>query len=163
MRIRRANEINPTGKAGEYETRCPSSICEAGKKGDTFLLPLPSVLFSSSTDWIRPNHLRRTIYFTESTGLKAPSQTRLRITSNLDNHGPLKLTHKINHHRGSWVAQSVKGYNQLVISAQVMISRFVSSRPKLGSALTVQSLLGILSLSLSLYPSLLVLSLSLSK
>ena len=35
-------------------------------------------------------------------------------------------------------------------SAQVMISRFVGSNPASGSALTVQSLLGILSLPLSL-------------
>ena len=35
-------------------------------------------------------------------------------------------------------------------SAQVMISWFVSSRPTLGSVLTARSLLGILSLSLSL-------------
>ena len=46
----------------------------------------------------------------------------------------------------------------LLISAQVMISWFVSSSPKTGSALTVQSLLGILSPSLSA-PLLLVLSL----
>ena len=42
---------------------------------------------------------------------------------------------------------------QLLVWAQVMISRFVSSSPTLSSALTSQSLLGILSLSLSLYPS----------
>ena len=39
---------------------------------------------------------------------------------------------------------------QLVISAQVMISRFMGSSPTLGSALTVWSLLGILSFSLPL-------------
>ena len=48
--------------------------------------------------------------------------------------------------RGVWVAQLVK----LLTSAQVMISRFMSSSPESGSVLTVQSLLGILSLSLSL-------------
>ena len=37
----------------------------------------------------------------------------------------------------------------LLISAQVMISQFVSSSPKSGFALTVRRLLGILSLSLS--------------
>ena len=42
---------------------------------------------------------------------------------------------------------------QLLVSTQVMISWFVSSNPALGSALTVQSLLGILSLSLPLCPS----------
>ena len=40
---------------------------------------------------------------------------------------------------------------QLLISAQVTISRFVGSSPVSGSALTVRSLLGILSLSLSLF------------
>ena len=39
---------------------------------------------------------------------------------------------------------------RLLISAQVTISRFVGSSPVLGSARTVWSLLGILSLSLSL-------------
>ena len=38
--------------------------------------------------------------------------------------------------RGAWVAQSVKHPT----SAQVMISRFVSSSPALGSVLTAQSL-----------------------
>ena len=51
--------------------------------------------------------------------------------------------------RGTWVAQSVKWPT----SAQVTISWFVSSRPTLGSLLTVRSLLGILSLSLSLCSS----------
>ena len=37
-------------------------------------------------------------------------------------------------HRGAWVAQSV----QRQTSAQVMISRFVSSSPVLGSVLTAQ-------------------------
>ena len=37
-----------------------------------------------------------------------------------------------------------------LVSAQVMISQFMSSSPVLGSALTARSLLGILSLSLSL-------------
>ena len=49
------------------------------------------------------------------------------------------------HLRGSWVAQSVRH----LTSAQVMISRFVSSSPVSGSKLTVRSLLGILSPSLS--------------
>ena len=39
-------------------------------------------------------------------------------------------------HRGAWVAQSVKG----LTSAQVMLSRFVSSSPMSGSVLTAQSL-----------------------
>ena len=38
--------------------------------------------------------------------------------------------------RGAWVAQSV----ERLTSAQVMISRFVSSSPALGSVLTAQSL-----------------------
>ena len=38
---------------------------------------------------------------------------------------------------------------QRLILAQVLISQFVSSNPKTGSMLTSQSLLGILSLSLS--------------
>ena len=49
------------------------------------------------------------------------------------------------------MAQSV-GHPTL-ISAQVMISWFVRSSPESGSALTMQSLFGILSLSLSLCPS----------
>ena len=56
--------------------------------------------------------------------------------------------------RGAWVAQSVK----YLTSAQVMISRFVSSSPVLGSVLTAQSLEPALdsvplSLSLCLSPS----------
>ena len=39
-------------------------------------------------------------------------------------------------HRGAWVAQSVKG----LTSAQVMLSRFVSSSPMSGSVLSAQSL-----------------------
>ena len=50
--------------------------------------------------------------------------------------------------REAWVAQSVEG---LLIPAQGMISQFMSSSlTTLGSAQTVQSLLGILSLPLSL-------------
>ena len=41
----------------------------------------------------------------------------------------------------------------LLVLTQVTILRFVSSRPAPGSVLTAQSLLGILSLSLSLCPS----------
>ena len=53
---------------------------------------------------------------------------------------------------------------QLLVSAQVMISRFMASSPASGSVLTAQSLLGILSLSSSpCAPPLLTLSLSLSK
>ena len=48
--------------------------------------------------------------------------------------------------RGAWVAQAVK----CPTLAQVMISQFVSSSPALGSVLTAGSLLGILSLPLSL-------------
>ena len=47
---------------------------------------------------------------------------------------------------------------QLLISAQVMISRFVSSSPTLGSVLTVQSLLGILALPFCPSPPMLSLS-----
>ena len=43
---------------------------------------------------------------------------------------------KIQKHRGNWVAQVVKHPNL----AQVMISRFMSSSPELGSVLTPQSL-----------------------
>ena len=50
----------------------------------------------------------------------------------------------------------------VLVSAQVTISRFVGSRPASGSVLTVQSLLGILSLSLPL-PCLCSLSLSQNK
>ena len=49
------------------------------------------------------------------------------------------------------MAQSVK--HPTLILAQVMISRFVNLSPASGSALTATSLLGILSLSLSLCPS----------
>ena len=56
---------------------------------------------------------------------------------------------------GAWVAQSVKRPT----SAQVTISRFVSSSPASGSALTAGSLLWILCLPLSA-PPLLVLCLS---
>ena len=75
-----------------------------------------------------------------------------------------KLRHGgLNHlpERGAWVAQSV----ELPASAQVMISRFVSSSPASGSVLTAQSLepaSDSVSPSLSALPPL-VLSLSLSK
>ena len=46
---------------------------------------------------------------------------------------------------GTWVAQLGR-----LVSAQVMISQFVSSSPTSGSALTAWNLLGILSLPLSL-------------
>ena len=60
-----------------------------------------------------------------------------------------------------WLSQLSIG---LLVSAQVMISQFMSSSPTSGSTLIVQSLLGILTLSFSLCPSpaLVVLSLSLS-
>ena len=51
---------------------------------------------------------------------------------------------------------------QLLVSSQVMISQFVSSNSTLGSVLTVQNLLGILSLPSSAL-LLLTLSASLSK
>ena len=48
-------------------------------------------------------------------------------------------------------AQRFSGFSiRLLLSAQVIISRFVGSSPTLVSAPTVRSLLGILSLSLSL-------------
>ena len=50
---------------------------------------------------------------------------------------------------GTWVAQSVKG---LTLGFS-MVSWFLSSGPALGSVLLTQSLLGILSLPLSLCPS----------
>ena len=53
--------------------------------------------------------------------------------------------------RGAWVAQSVKRLiERLMISAEVMISQLVSSSPTLGSVLTAQSLLGIVSVCLHL-------------
>ena len=48
----------------------------------------------------------------------------------------LLLSLKINKLRGTWVAQSVKR----LTSAQVTISRYVSSSPAWGSVLTAQSL-----------------------
>ena len=58
---------------------------------------------------------------------------------------------KVDWKRGAWVAQSVGR----LTSAQVMISRFVSSSPTSGSGLTAQSLklLRILCFPLSLCPS----------
>lgn len=44
LRTKAADGVNPTLRAGE------DKICEAGKKGAKFLLPLPFVLFSFSTD-----------------------------------------------------------------------------------------------------------------
>ena len=55
---------------------------------------------------------------------------------------------KVQGHLGSSVGV------QLLISAQVMVSRFVRSSPASGSMLTAWSLLGILSVPLSLCPSL---------
>ena len=62
---------------------------------------------------------------------------------------------------GAWVAQSLNHPALLLILDQVMISQFMGSNPESGSVLTVMSLLGILTLPLSL-PPLLALSLSLS-
>ena len=63
---------------------------------------------------------------------------------------------------GVWVAQSAKLKRPTL--AQVTISQFVSSRPALGSVLTAQSLEPAWdSVSFSLCPSPLVLSLSLKK
>ena len=59
---------------------------------------------------------------------------------------------------GTWVAQSGKRPN----SAQVMISRFMSSSPVSDSVLTAWSLFQILGLPLSAAPPLIPLSLSLS-
>ena len=56
---------------------------------------------------------------------------------------------------GAWVAQSVKPLTlklSLLILAQVMILWLLSLSPMLGSALTVWTLLGILSLFLSAPP-----------
>ena len=62
--------------------------------------------------------------------------------------------------RDAWVAQSVKN----PASAQVMVSQFVSSSTTSGSALTVWSLLEILSLSPSLsVPPPLMLSIKINK
>ena len=64
--------------------------------------------------------------------------------------------------RGTWVAQSAEG----LTSAQVTISQFVDSSPTSGFVLTAQSLLQILSPSLSAPPPfacVCVFSLSLSK
>ena len=75
---------------------------------------------------------------------------------NLSDHGiQIKTTV-----RGAWVAQLVKHPT----SAQVMISRFVSSSPAPGSVLTAQSLEHASdSFSFSLCPSSLVLCLSVSQ
>ena len=60
---------------------------------------------------------------------------------------------------GVWMAQAFKR----PVSARVMISQFASLNPMSGSVLTAQSLKPALdSVSLSLYPSLLALSLCLS-
>ena len=57
--------------------------------------------------------------------------------------------------RDAWVAQSVK--RPTLVSALIMISQFVGSSPMSGSVLIVWSLLGLLSLPLSLSaPTLLV-------
>ena len=48
----------------------------------------------------------------------------------------LSELHRYSKSRGAWVAQSVKH----PISAQVMISQFMSSSPTLGSVLTAQRL-----------------------
>ena len=75
--------------------------------------------------------------------------------------GEISDSLKRNNIRGAWVAQLVKRPT----SAQAMISQFVSSSPTLGSVLTAQSLepaSDSVSLSFSLCPSPLVLSLSLS-
>ena len=62
---------------------------------------------------------------------------------------------------GTWVANRLS--NVLLISVQVMISRFLGSIPMSGSVRAAQSLLGILSLSLCPSPAFsLSLSLSLS-
>ena len=61
--------------------------------------------------------------------------------------------------RGTWVAQLVKHPT----SAQVMICQFMGLSPTLGSVLTVQSLLGILTLSLCLSLSLPPFSLKINK
>lgn len=50
LRIRSADDINPSWKAGVCKMRPTSSVGEAGKKRDTVFLPLPSVVFSSSKD-----------------------------------------------------------------------------------------------------------------
>ena len=61
---------------------------------------------------------------------------------------------------GTWVAQSIKRGTLDLISGHDLM-QFVGSSPMLGSVLTAQSLLGVLSLPLSV-PPLLTLSLSLS-
>ena len=63
---------------------------------------------------------------------------------------------KVKMTRGAWVAQSV----ERPTSVQVLISRFVGLSPALGCALTAQSLLLILSPSLSAPPHLRSVSLS---
>ena len=71
-----------------------------------------------------------------------------------------KTLKRINVRAPGWLSRLS---NRILISAQVMISWFVGSRPTLGSALTAQSLLGILSLCLSLCPSFRLHSLSQNK
>ena len=71
----------------------------------------------------------------------------------------LKMLIKLTHPRGAWEAQSV----ECPTSAQVMISRFVSLSPMLGSVVTTWSLEPGFCVSLSLWPSVThTLSLSLS-
>ena len=62
-----------------------------------------------------------------------------------------------NEYSSLWVVQSV----QCPTLVQVLISRFTSLSPTLGSALRVQSLLGILALSSLSAPPLIALSVSL--
>ena len=80
---------------------------------------------------------------------------------------PAECPFKKEHSRGTWVAQSVKrptlGFGSGHDLRVHEFSQFVSSSPSSGSVLTVLSLLGILSLLLSLCPYLSTRSLSLSQ
>ena len=60
----------------------------------------------------------------------------LAVVSNAMNIGVQVSVQEVSTYRGAWVAQSVKRPT----SAQVMISRSVSSSPVSGSVLTAQSL-----------------------
>ena len=53
LRIKGADGINPSPRAGEDEMKCPSSNSDAEKRGK-FLLPV--VLLRPSTDWMVPTH-----------------------------------------------------------------------------------------------------------
>ena len=94
--------------------RCLRSSSETVKKGDKFLFPLLFVLFRAPVNWMIPTHVGEGNYFTEfidsnvSPIQKHPhtqkfliiSEAHSEIMFNPGTPWPVKLTHKINHHRG---------------------------------------------------------------